>query len=285
MARPRSTWPGSTAGTAAGSATGATRRPGSAAGHRTARSSRSPPPVSRSVTSPGRTRCRRTPAHCRQRGGRRSWCAARHGWHGDRPRLGGAGLAAGTRLLPFGPVGDLAVEPRRRAADRQRVRDPATWKRYRGGTAGRLWLASQARTQANSAGRFTRILGGLAGQFASPMLVGGRLAFLSDHEGTGNVYSCALDGSDLRRHTDHDGFYARNASTDGQPDRLPLRGRHLAARLAGRRTEPRRLEISLGSPAARRAPRLISAEDHLGSLSCDHTGRPAPSRCAGRCTG
>ena len=48
------------------------------------------------------------------------------------------------------------------------------------------------------------------------MLIGGRLFFLSDHEGTGNIYSCALDGSGLRRHTDHDGLYARNPATDGQ---------------------------------------------------------------------
>ena len=34
-----------------------------------------------------------------------------------------------------------------------------------------------------------------------------------------------------------------------------------------------RLEISLGSPAAGRAPRLISARGSLGGLSCDHTGQ------------
>ncbi len=105
------------------------------------------------------------------------------------------------------------------------------------------------------------------------MLAGGRLAFLADHEGTGNVYSCALDGSDLRRHTDHDGFYARNASTDGSRIVYHCAGDIWLLDSLDPASEPRRLEITLGSPAARRGRRLISAEDHLGALSCDQTGR------------
>ncbi len=180
--------------------------------------------------------------------------------------VAGPGPAAGRAPLPFGLVTDLAVEAAGVALLTSALREPAYWKRYRGGTAGRLWLRP-----AGDAAGFTRILAGLAGQLASPMLVGGRLAFLSDHEGTGNVYSCAPDGSDLRRHTDHDGWYARNASTDGRRvvyhcagDVWLLDGLDAAG--------PRRLEFTLGSPAAR-APRLVSADDHLGALSVDHSGQ------------
>jgi tricorn protease len=185
-----------------------------------------------------------------------------------------AGLwPAGTRRLPYGPVGDLAMEPGAVALlTGNGGHDPATWKRYRGGMAGRLWLASGPGA-GTGAGPFTRVLGDLASQFASPMLTGGRLSFLSDHEGTANVYSCALDGGDLRRHTDHDGFYARNASTDGSRIIYQCAGDLWLLESLDPAAEPRRLDISLASPAARRAPRLISAEDHLGTLSCDHTGR------------
>ena len=104
------------------------------------------------------------------------------------------------------------------------------------------------------------------------MLIGGRLFFLSDHEGTGNIYSCALDGGDVRRHTDHDGMYARNPATDGQ--RIVY---HVAGDIwildSPDAAEPRKLEVTLGSPAAARAPRLVSAEDHLGDLDCDQTGQ------------
>ena len=171
------------------------------------------------------------------------------------------------RLLPFGAVTDVAIEEAGTALlTGSVVGEPAFWKRYRGGRAGRLWTATAGDPL------FTRVLADLGGQLGAPMLIGGRLFFLSDHEGTGNVYSCALDGSDLRRHTDHDGLYARNPSTDGQ--RIVY---HVAGDIwildGPDAPEPRQLEITLGSPAAGRAPRLISAKDHLGSLDTDKTGQ------------
>ena len=171
------------------------------------------------------------------------------------------------RLLPFGAVTDVAIEDTGTALLTGSVAgEPAFWKRYRGGRAGKLWTATAA------APLCTRVLTGLDGQLASPMIIGGRLFFLSDHEGTGNIYSCALDGSDVRRHTDHDGMYARNPATDGQ--RIVF---HVAGDIwvldSPDAAEPRKLEVTLGSPAAARAPRLVSAEDHLGGLDCDKTGQ------------
>ena len=177
------------------------------------------------------------------------------------------------RLLPFGPVSDLAVTDAGTALLTGRMSaDPAHWKRYRGGSAGKLWTASATDPPPASPAPFIRVVSGLGGQLASPMLVGGRLFFLSDHEGTGNIYSCALDGAGLARHTDHDGMYARNPSTDGRRiiyhvagDLWMLDGPDAPA--------PRKVEVSLGSPAAARAPRLVTAKDHLGGLDCDRTGQ------------
>src|SRR6185437_14115642 len=171
------------------------------------------------------------------------------------------------RRLPFGPANDLAQAGTATALLTGRMnREPAAWKRYRGGTAGRIWVSASA------GGPFTRVLADVPGQLISPMLVGGRLAFISDHEGTGNVYSCALDGTGLYRHTDHDGTYARNASTDGERVVYHAAGDiWLLDSLDA--PAPRRLEVTLGSVAPRRAPRVVSAADHLGQLDCDRTGQ------------
>jgi tricorn protease len=188
------------------------------------------------------------------------------------------GLAPGAEPVrdtrrPWGQVGDLAIAPGGVALlTGGGGRDPAWWKRYRGGTSGRLWFRPGPDRDAEPGPAFQRLLADVRGQFASPMLVGGRLAFLSDHEGTGNVYSCALDGTDLRRHTDHDGSYARQASTDGQRISYACAGAlWLLDGLDG--AAPRPVEITLGSVPPGRTPRLISADDHVGSLSCDATGR------------
>jgi tricorn protease len=194
-----------------------------------------------------------------------------------------SGSPGAERVLPFGRVSDLSLGTGTVGLLTGTWgifgNDPAHWKRYRGGTAGRLWTGPATAIgpdPPDAADRvpdpFRRVLADLPAQFADPMIVAGRFAFLSDHEGTGNVYSCALDGSDLRRHTDHDGWYARQASTDGQRiiyacgGELWLLGDLQAA-------GPVRLDITLGSPVRGRAPRLVTAEDHVGSLSVDHGGR------------
>lgn len=169
------------------------------------------------------------------------------------------------RRLPFGPVGELAF------ADTGAVllgsvisREPAYWKRYRGGTAGKVWL------DADGSGEFTRILSEVDGNLSSPMWWAGRIAFLSDHEGVGSLYSCALDGTGLRRHTDQE-FYARNATTDGQ--RVIYHSAGELWLVDGLDAAPRLLDVRLGGPRGGREPYPLRAEHELGEVAPDHTGR------------
>jgi len=112
-------------------------------------------------------------------------------------------------LLPYGPAVAICHRPSGGVVLGRHGFDPARWKRYRGGTAGVLWI------DPDGGGEF-RVLIDLPGQQSRPMPIGERIYFLSDHEGIGNLYSCQEDGGDLRRHTDHVDYYARHASSDGQ---------------------------------------------------------------------
>ncbi len=85
--------------------------------------------------------------------------------------------------------------------------DPARWKRYKGGTAGDVWVERDG-------GTFARLVS-LAGNVVWPMWLGERIYFLSDHEGVGNIYSVRADGNDLRRHTHETEYFVRFPSTDG----------------------------------------------------------------------
>ncbi len=182
---------------------------------------------------------------------------SRHTWAYAVPLDG-----SGARLLPFGPVESVAFGPE--LGDERPVvvgsvlsREPAWWKRYRGGTAGKLWI------DRDGGGEFGRLAAELDGNLADPMWVGDRIAFLSDHEGHGNLYSVRPDGADLRRHTDHDGFYVRHASTDGT--RVVFESAGELWLLDSLEAEPRRIDVTLGSASTGRRSRPLNVAQHLAS--------------------
>ena len=179
-------------------------------------------------------------------------------------------LGEGTpRRLELGPVSDLALGDGGSVLQSTTMsREMAWWKRYRGGTAGKLWW--------NGSGEFVRLLPDLDGNLDSPMLVGGRIAFLSDHEGWGNLHSIGLDGTGLRRHTDHGGdgapaFYVRHASTDGE--RVVYESAGELWVLDSLDAAPRRLDVQLGGPRTAREPYRVHASEWLTSARPDRTGR------------
>ncbi|MFE2070811.1 S41 family peptidase [Streptomyces sp. NPDC059467] len=185
----------------------------------------------------------------------------RRSWARTVPLDGGP-----STVLPYGPVGHVAHGPHTVLLSAPMGREAAWWKRYRGGTAGKLWIDRAGD------GEFVRLHEELDGNLEYPVWAGERIAFLSDHEGTGALYSSLADGSDLRRHTPLDGFYARHAASDGTRVVYASAGElWLLDDLEG--AEPRRLDVRLGGPRVDRQPYPVNAARWFGSASPDHTAR------------
>ena len=157
----------------------------------------------------------------------------------------------------------------------------ATWKRYRGGTAGKLWI------DPDGSGTFSRLLGRQpGGQLEDPDWVGDRVVFLSDHEGWGNVYSVRPDGTDLRRHTDHGECYARALRTDGTRLVYQVLGELWLLDELDAAAQPRRLEVNLAGPRTGRQPRPVGRRATSSATSRPTApAGPARSRCSAPCTG
>ncbi len=81
-------------------------------------------------------------------------------------------------------------------------------RRYHGGTAQNLWRFGPGDAEARP------LTAGYAGTSKNPMVWQGRIYFLSDRDGTMNLWSMTPDGGDLRQHTHHSEWDIRGASLD-----------------------------------------------------------------------
>ena len=173
-------------------------------------------------------------------------------WLRQVPLSGGESTELGlgrAASISFGADGATVI-------GREYWRDFAHWKRYRGGTAGQLWI------DPDGSGEFRKLIK-LDGNLARPHILGERVFFLSDHEGYGNVYSCRFDGSQLRRHSDHDGFYARSLNSDGE--RLVYHCGGAIYLLDPAEEQPRKLDIHTAVTRTQRARRFVDAGTYLHS--------------------
>ncbi|MBV9933674.1 MAG: PDZ domain-containing protein [Actinobacteria bacterium] len=176
-------------------------------------------------------------------------------------------------LLPYGPAREVAFGPGGAIVLGRNTADPARWKRYRGGTAGELWVDQRGN------GQFKRLVQ-LQGNLAAPMWIGKRVFFLSDHEGVGNVYSCRPDGRDITRHTDHDNYYARFAQTDG----TTIVYQHAAEiwRYDPEADEAAVVEVDFRSPRVQRNRKFVPADRYLAGAALHPKGHSVAIETRGK---
>jgi tricorn protease len=156
--------------------------------------------------------------------------------------------------FPYGPARGLFYGPQGGVLLGRNSDERAQWKRYRGGSSGQVWIDE------DGSGEFRPLIR-LEGNQGSPMWLGERIYFISDHEGIGNLYSCLPNGDNLQRHTDHEDFFARNAKTDGRSI-VYQAGADLYHYMPGK-GHSQRIPIELRSTQTQRSRRFVDAWRYL----------------------
>ncbi|NLT56040.1 MAG: tricorn protease [Actinomycetales bacterium] len=198
-------------------------------------------------------------------------------------------LDGAVERLRYGPAWGVAVRHDGAVAlSTPGSRQPAQWKRYRGGTAPRLWL------DAAGDGDWTRLLPAEAAGLVDPLWIGDRLVFVSDRAGApssgdpsgtsspqSDPSSIGSDQANLwvwdepgqgeptrLTHQQEDLGYVRDASSDGA--RIVWHSRGAVWLLDHLDGTPRQIDVSLSG--TRPLPRSADATDRLHTIAPDHGG-------------
>ncbi len=112
-------------------------------------------------------------------------------------------------LLPLSQAADGAFEGSGKTLTFTRLPFQGSYtKRYKGGTAQNLWSYTLGADEA------APLTADFAGTSKNPMVWRDRVYFLSDRDGSMNIWSMNLKGGGLKQHTFHKGFDASSPSLD-----------------------------------------------------------------------
>lgn len=119
-------------------------------------------------------------------------------------------------------------------------------KRYTGGTARDIWRFDLGAARAGQGTEAVELTGDWVGESHSPMVWNGRVYFVSDRDGTMNLWSMTPDGGDLTQHTRHSGMDLRDPTLSNGVVVYNV-GADLWRWDVGSTAAPRRIPITLSS--------------------------------------
>ncbi len=166
--------------------------------------------------------------------------------------------------IPCGPSNFISYNPQGKGSVIQRHgHGYVSWKRYRGGTAGELWIDNQG------IGNFRKLIP-VQGNALRPLWVKSRIYFVSDHQGHGNVYSCTPEGTDLKRHTSHEDYFVRGLNHHGNSLVYTAGGTLFHFSLD--EITSLKIDVDFPSSFSQRARKFVDASLYLSSYSLDKKG-------------
>ncbi|MDH0864170.1 S41 family peptidase [Mitsuaria sp. GD03876] len=186
------------------------------------------------------------------------------------------------RALPVGQASDGALSPDGKTLyfTRNGLRGDNA-RQYRGGALARLWVMDLAGT-AEAKPLFAEGANDRRPMPYTDASGTARVAFLSDRDGTFNLWSVKADGSDPRQHTRHKGWDVRHASLDGTQAVYALGADLYRVSLDGTAAE-QKLAITLGGDYDQQRKRWVGRpQDFLSGVSLSPNGEQVVLTARGR---